>query len=82
MKHRFAPAGQRSFVYIGNTAWYKNPTYLEEIASRLPSTRFGWIGRGERSIRGFDALGSQDFSTQVGRELVAGFDFLLTVGSG
>ncbi len=81
VKHRFAPAGQRSFVYIGNTAWYKNPTYLEEIASRLPSTRFGWIGRGERSIRGFDALGSQDFSTQVGRELVAGFDFLLTVGS-
>ena len=81
VKHGFAPAGQRSFVYIGNTAWYKNPDYLEEIATLLPSTQFGWIGRGDRPIRGFDALGVQDFSTEAGRELVGRFDFLVTVGS-
>jgi glycosyltransferase involved in cell wall biosynthesis len=79
LKERFNAPGSRRFVYIGHTGSTKNTPYLSEIAQRLPDLDFAWIGRGERPIKGLRALGPQDFRTQTARDLVAGFDFLLTV---
>jgi glycosyltransferase involved in cell wall biosynthesis len=82
VKTAFAAPGGRRFLYIGNTAAPKNVGYLSAIARNMPETGFGWIGRGTRAIDGVTALGYQDFRTEEARRLVAGFDFLLTVGSG
>lgn len=80
VKQSFAPARQRSFVYIGHTGRLKNTSYLTAIAQRLPGVRFGWIGKGPRPIRGLEQLGPVDFSTDGGRRLVSEFDFMVTVG--
>jgi glycosyltransferase involved in cell wall biosynthesis len=81
VKVAFAPPGRRRFLYIGSTAAPKNVGYLSAIARRMPETGFGWIGGGSGPIEGVTALGYQDFRTQEARRLVAGYDFLLTVGS-
>nr|MBA3329823.1 glycosyltransferase [Actinomycetota bacterium] len=81
VKTRFAAPGSRSFVYIGHSGWYKNTGYLSEIAALAPELDIGWIGSGPSAIRGLTALGRRDFSTEEGKALVAGYDFLLTVGS-
>jgi glycosyltransferase involved in cell wall biosynthesis len=80
LKTRFNPQGERRFVYIGHLGHYKNTPYLGEIARRSPGVEFAWIGPGRRGLRGVAALGQQDFSTAAARGLVAGFDFLITVG--
>jgi len=78
-KRSFNPPGHRRFLYIGHSGWQKNPGYLSALASRMPDTEFGWMGSG-RPIRGLTMIGSQDFSQPAARELVAGYDFLITVG--
>lgn len=80
IKECFNPPGRRRFVYIGHTGWFKNTSYLSEIARRMPEVEFGWMGRGEE-IPGLKALGRQDFATDEARALVAGYDFMITVGS-
>jgi hypothetical protein len=81
VKTDFAPAGRRRVLYIGHTAWYKNVPYLSEIARALPDWEFAWIGRGEADdIPGVQHLGFRDTSSPETRELVATYDFLLTVG--
>lgn len=81
VKADFAPPGRRRVLYIGHTGWYKNVAYLSAIAQARPLWDFGWIGRGEPSeIPGFRHLGVRDTSTPETRELVASYDFLLTVG--
>ena len=81
VKTKFNPPGQRRFVYIGHTLWYKNTGYLSEIAAAMPESRISWIGSSDRGIRRLLPLGRQDFSTAAGRSVVAEHDFLLTVGS-
>jgi glycosyltransferase involved in cell wall biosynthesis len=81
LKRSFSPPGQRRFVYIGHSGWTKNTAYLSEIARALPDARIGWIGRGPHPIEGLEPLGFQDFATEAGRQRVAAFDFMLTVGT-
>jgi hypothetical protein len=81
VKHCFSPAGKRRILYVGHTGWYKNVAYLSEIARARPDWHFGWIGRGKPSeIPGVEHLGFRDTSAPDTRELVASYDFLLTVG--
>jgi glycosyltransferase involved in cell wall biosynthesis len=80
VKRGFNPPGRRAILYLGHTRWQKNPRYLEAIAARLPGVRFGWCGAGRRPLAGFERLGSQDFSSEAARALVAGFDLTITVG--
>ncbi len=80
-KSKFRPPGSRRFVYIGSKAIYKNIRYLTQIARALPGMEFAWIGSGHTEIEGLQTLGRQDFRTREARQLVAGYDFLLTVGS-
>jgi hypothetical protein len=82
VKTTFNPPGSRRFVYIGHTAWYKNTRYLTELSRRLPEFDFSWIGSGDGGIPGLRPYGRQDFTTGAAQELVAGHDFLLTVGIG
>jgi len=79
LKHEFAPPGKRRFLYVGNSSWTKNVVYLAEIARRLPPKSIAWMGRGD-SIPGVEELGWQDFARLKARALVAGYDFMLTVG--
>jgi hypothetical protein len=81
IKTSFSPAGKRRAVYIGHTGLGKGTAYLAQIAALLPDIEIGWMGSGKRPIPGVTALGQIDFGTQAGRELVSGFDFLLTVGN-
>jgi glycosyltransferase involved in cell wall biosynthesis len=80
IKTRFNPPGKRRFVYIGNCFAGKNVGYLTEIARLSKDTEIAWIGNGRHAIRGLRPLGFLDFSTAPGKEVVAGFDFLITVG--
>lgn len=78
-KNSFSAPGKRRFVYIGNATKPKNVGYLAEIARSLPDYEFAWIGRSE-SVPGLTRLGSLDFSSDSARELVCGYDFMITVG--
>jgi glycosyltransferase involved in cell wall biosynthesis len=81
VKTQFNAPGRRRFVYIGTSLFYKNVGYLSQIAQRLKDeTEIGWIGRGD-SIAGLKPLGFLDFGTERGREAIAQYDFLLTVGN-
>lgn len=80
LKTGFNLPGQRRFVYIGHKGHFKNTPYLGEIARSLPGVEFAWIGPDSQELPGVATLGGQDFSTTAARQLVAGFDFLITVG--
>ncbi len=81
VKTSFEAAGKRRVLYVGHTHRYKNTPYLSKIASLVPEAEFAWIGEGTRAIRGLKPLGPVEFDTQAGRDLVAEFDLMLTVGS-
>lgn len=81
VKSSFNPPGKRRFLYIGHTLWYKNPAYLSQIARAMPEAEIAWMGSSQRGIPGLLSLGRHDFATDEARALVAGYDFLLTVGS-
>jgi Glycosyltransferase len=81
LRTSFSPVGTRRVVYIGSSVWFKNTPYLSEIAELLPGTEFGWIGGGPLSIRGFAPLGVLDFAAPEGKNAVAQYDFMLTVGT-
>ena len=81
LKTSFGLPGKRRVAYVGHTQGYKNTPYLSEIAALVPEADFAWMGGGTREIRGFTALGPIDFGTQAGKDLVAQYDFLLTVGN-
>jgi glycosyltransferase involved in cell wall biosynthesis len=80
VKGALAPPGKRRFLYVGNTAAPKNVGYLSEIARAMPEAEIGWLGAGE-AIPGLHAHGFVDFAKSEARQLVAGYDFMLTVGS-
>jgi glycosyltransferase involved in cell wall biosynthesis len=79
-KQRFAPAGDRRFLYIGNAEPHKSPEYLSAIARRMPGGKISWIGPLTRPIAGVTPLGPHDFRDERARRLVAEYDFLVTVG--
>lgn len=80
VKQSFAPAGQRRFLYIGNTQKYKGCDYLAEIAEANPHFHIGWIGQGEMPSKRIAAYGYQVFSESSALELISSYDFLLTCG--
>jgi glycosyltransferase involved in cell wall biosynthesis len=79
LEREFAPPGARRFVFVGRSDWTKNVDYLAAIAAGAPELELGWIGDGP-PIAGVSALGRRDLSTAESRQLLAGFDFMLTVG--
>ncbi|NHC44733.1 glycosyltransferase family 4 protein [Motilibacter aurantiacus] len=79
LERELAPAGRRRFLYIGHTGWYKNTGYLSAIAQALPAGQVGWMGNGD-GIPGTVAHGARDTAAPDTRELLATYDFLLTVG--
>ncbi len=81
LKDSFGPPGKRRVLYLGHTGRGKNTGYLSEIARHLPDTEIAWIGPGSKPIRGLTPLGFIDYDSPAGRELLASFDFMLTVGN-
>jgi glycosyltransferase involved in cell wall biosynthesis len=79
LKHTFAPPGKRRFVYIGNGSKPKNIDYLAQLAQAMPEFEFAWIGSSTETP-GLKRLGLLDFSTDEAKNIVAGYDFMLTVG--
>lgn len=80
LKANFNEPGKRRVVYIGHSGRGKNTAYLSEISSHLRDVDFGWVGKGEKQIEGFERFGFVDFGSPFGRDLLARYDFLLTVG--
>ena len=80
IKTGFNASGCRRFIYVGHSGWTKNTSYLSEIARALPETQIGWLGRHRQPIPGILYLGFQDFSTETGRQMIASYDFMITVG--
>jgi len=80
VKVNFNTVGKRRFLYIGNTAWYKNTSFLEKLAQEFPEIDFSWIG-GNKSLKRLKILGKFDFSKQEAKKLIQEYDFLITVGS-
>jgi hypothetical protein len=81
LKGRFAPRGKRRFLFVGHSGWPKNTGYLSQIAMALPGFEFAWAGSGTEAIAGVTPLGRLDFSGSAAQSLVAGFDFMITVGT-
>jgi hypothetical protein len=80
LNRQFNPPGQRRFVYIGHSGWTKNTDYLSTIARAMPETPIDWIGRPLRAVPNVQSLGLKDFSTAEGRQVIAQYDFMITVG--
>jgi glycosyltransferase involved in cell wall biosynthesis len=80
IKSDFAPPGQRRFVYIGHSAWYKQPKYLCALAKARPGW-ISWIGKMRSRYSGPARLGVRDFSKREAQDELRQFDFLLTVGN-
>lgn len=80
LKKRFNKPGYRRFLYIGHCLWFKNISYLSEIARLMSETKISWIGRSNQAIQGLNPLGFQDFRRAEAKQLIAEHDFLITVG--
>lgn len=80
LKKHFNPPGQRKILYVGHTAWYKNPELLEAVAAALPNTHFGWIGESSRGLRGFEQHGWRSLGDDETKRLISGYDILITLG--
>ena len=80
IKENFNSVGKRRFIYIGHSAWYKNTSFLEEIAQKLPHIDFAWIGE-NRTLKNVKKLGKYDFSLQEAKNLIQEYDFMITLGS-
>jgi glycosyltransferase involved in cell wall biosynthesis len=83
IKGAFGAPGKRRLVYIGHSGRGKNTPYLSEIAALVPEAEFAWIwmGRGARPIEGLNALGFVDFDSTSGQDVLAQYDFFITVGN-
>jgi glycosyltransferase involved in cell wall biosynthesis len=80
IKKVFNLPGQRKFIYIGNDNPVKNVSFLSKIAQVLPEYSFSWAGKGKKRV-GLHQLGQIDFSSKHGKELIAQYDFMITVGT-
>jgi glycosyltransferase involved in cell wall biosynthesis len=80
IKKVFNAPGERKFLYIGTSAWYKNVKYLSEIAQSQPNMEFSWAGV-DQGLPGIRPLGWQDFNTNEGKSVISNYDFMITVGN-
>jgi len=82
VKKGFAPMGRRRFVYIGHAGWPKNTEFLSALAQARPQWEFAWAGGSDpEAIPGVKPLGRLDFAGAEARALMAGYDFMITVGT-
>ena len=80
IKTRFGEPGHRRILYIGRHGRGKGVEYLSQIAQRMGGDGFGWMGPVTAPLPGLRPLGYVDYAKEPGKELVRGFDFMLTVG--
>lgn len=79
VKTSFNPKGKRKYFYIGHTAWYKNTSQLEQIASAMPEHSFVHIGGGE--IRGWENRGFASLTPDYMRTLAEECDIFVNVST-
>lgn len=83
VKCSFNSPGKRRFLYIGRDGGFnhqtKNTEYLVALSTAMRGTDFGWMGT-TRWQGAIAPLGFQDFRRAESREIVAGYDFLITLG--
>jgi len=81
VKKKFNPKGQRKFLYIGHTAWYKNTEELERFALSIPNFQGGHIGdgviKGWKKIANFAEL-TEEFMSKIALE----YDVFVNTSSG
>lgn len=81
VKNSFNPKGQRKFLYIGHTGWYKNTAELERIAEQMPNFVGAHIGGGE--VKGWKKLANfADLTPSFMKELAKEYDIFLTTSTG
>ncbi len=80
IKKNFNPKGKRKYLYIGQSAWYKNTAQLEAIAAAIPGFEGGYISSGE--IRGWKKIASwADLTTEYMKELALEYDIFVNTSS-
>lgn len=80
VKKSFNPKGQRKFLYIGHTAWYKNTAQLEQIAAAMPGFEGAHIGAGE--VRGWKKLADfADLTPERMSQLADAYDIFVTAST-
>jgi hypothetical protein len=80
IKKKFNPPGKRKFLYIGQAAWYKNTTQLEEIAKAIPGFEGGYISSGE--IAGWKKIASwADLTTEFMEKIAEEYDIFVNTSS-
>lgn len=79
VKKSFNPRGQRKYLYIGHTAWYKNTKELENLATSLPN--FSGAHLGEGKIKGWDNLGFASLTPPFVSKLAKEYDIFINVST-
>lgn len=80
-KKIFNPKGQRGYLYVGHSAWYKNTKQLEKIAESLPGYKFGHIGGGK--IEGWNKIADfADLTKDFMEKIAQDYDIFINVSSG
>jgi hypothetical protein len=81
VKDSFNERGKRGVLYIGHTGWYKNVQMLEELAKRMPDTRFGHLGLGQ--IKGFVKIDEfAKITPEFLKRLAKEYDIFISVSTG
>jgi len=80
VKKTFNKKGNRGFLYVGHTSWYKNTDQLEKIARSMPNFKFGHIGGGH--IEGWKKIAEFTDLTPVFMSKIAEeYDFFINCSS-
>ncbi len=80
IKKSFNPKGKRKYLYIGQSAWYKNTAELERIAAAIPGFEGGYISTGE--IKGWKKIASwADLTPAYMEKLAEEYDIFVNVSS-
>lgn len=80
VKKSFNPKGNRRYLYIGHTAWYKNTAELERIAAAMPEYEFAHIGGGE--VAGWKKLASfATLTPEYMNKLASEYDIFVNVST-
>lgn len=80
VKKIFNKKGNRKFLYIGHTNWYKNTVQLEKIAENYPNFQGGHIGNGK--IRGWKKIsGFTDLTPKFMSKVAEEYDIFLNTSS-
>jgi len=80
IKKKFNPKGRRKYLYIGQTAWYKNTAQLEKIAEMIPGFEGGYISSGE--IKGWKKIASwADLTPEYMTRIAEEYDIFVNVST-